>query len=109
CCVCPNMPQARKHTRRSCMAQEKVEAGGHASRVTQEQRWVLGLASAASFIVILDVMVVTTALTAIRRNLGASLADLEWTVNAYTLSFAVLLMTAAAIGKDRKSTRLNSS
>jgi EmrB/QacA subfamily drug resistance transporter len=80
------------------MAQEKVEAGGHASRVTQEQRWVLGLASAASFIVILDVMVVTTALTAIRRNLGASLADLEWTVNAYTLSFAVLLMTAAAIG-----------
>jgi len=50
------------------MAQEKVEAGGHASRVTQEQRWVLGLASAASFIVILDVMVVTTALTAIRET-----------------------------------------
>ena len=47
----------------------------------------------ASFMVILDVMVVATALTAIRRDLGASLADLEWTVNAYTLSFAVLLMT----------------
>ena len=39
-------------------------------------------------------LVVATALTAIRRDLGASLADLEWTVNAYTLSFAVLLMTA---------------
>jgi EmrB/QacA subfamily drug resistance transporter len=59
---------------------------------------VLGLASLASFIVILDVMVVATALTALRRHLGASLADLEWTVNAYTLSFAVLLMTAAALG-----------
>jgi len=59
---------------------------------------VLGLASLASFIVILDVMVVATALTALRHHLGASLADLEWTVNAYTLSFAVLLMTAAALG-----------
>jgi EmrB/QacA subfamily drug resistance transporter len=65
---------------------------------TRQQRWVLGLASLASFIVILDVMVVATALTALRRHLGASLADLEWTVNAYTLSFAVLLMTAAALG-----------
>jgi EmrB/QacA subfamily drug resistance transporter len=59
---------------------------------------VLGLASLASFIVILDVMVVATALTALRHHLGASLADLEWTVNAYTLSFAVLLMPAAALG-----------
>lgn len=65
---------------------------------------MLGLASLASFIVILDVMVVATALTAIRRHLGASLADLEWTVNAYTLSFAVLLMTAAALG-DRLGRR----
>ena len=45
-----------------------------------------------------------TALTAIRRHLGASLGDLEWTVNAYTLSFAVLLMTAAALG-DRLGRR----
>ena len=75
-----------------------------AAGTTREQRWVLGLASLASFIVILDVMVVATALTAIRRHLGASLADLEWTVNAYTLSFAVLLMTAAALG-DRLGRR----
>jgi EmrB/QacA subfamily drug resistance transporter len=72
--------------------------GGRPAGTTSEQRWALGLASLASFIVILDVMVVATALTAIRRNLGASLADLEWTVSAYTLSFAVLLMTAAALG-----------
>jgi EmrB/QacA subfamily drug resistance transporter len=69
-----------------------------AAGTTSEQRWVLGLASLASFIVILDALVVATALTALRRHLGASLADLEWTVNAYTLSFAVLLMTAAALG-----------
>jgi EmrB/QacA subfamily drug resistance transporter len=73
-------------------------AGDRLAGTTREQRWVLGLASLASFIVILDVMVVATALTALRHHLGASLADLEWTVNAYTLSFAVLLMTAAALG-----------
>ena len=71
---------------------------------SREQWWVLGLASLASFIVILDVMVVATALTTLRQRLGASLADLEWTVNAYTLSFAVLLMTAAALG-DRLGRR----
>ena len=80
------------------MAQGQVTAGGRPAGTTREQWWVLGLASLASFIVILDAMVVATALTALRRHLGASLADLEWTVNAYTLSFAVLLMTAAALG-----------
>jgi EmrB/QacA subfamily drug resistance transporter len=86
------------------VVQEQIAAGGQVAGVTGEQRWVLGLASLASFIVILDVMVVATALTAIRRDLGASLADLEWTVSAYTLSFAVLLMTAAALG-DRLGRR----
>ena len=46
----------------------------------------------------LDTLVVTTALTTIRLDLGASIEQLEWTVNAYNLSFAVLLMTAAALG-----------
>jgi EmrB/QacA subfamily drug resistance transporter len=75
-----------------------------APAVTRDQWWVLSLASLASFMVVLDLLVVATALTAIRRHLGASLADLEWTVNAYTLSFAVLLMTAAALG-DRLGRR----
>ncbi|KOV87275.1 MFS transporter [Nocardia sp. NRRL S-836] len=48
--------------------------------------------------VVLDALAVTTALTAIRTDLGASITELEWTVNAYGLSFAVLLMTAAAAG-----------
>jgi EmrB/QacA subfamily drug resistance transporter len=60
--------------------------------------WVLVLASVASFMVSLDALVVTTALSTIRLHLGASIEQLEWMVNAYTLSFAVLLMTAAVLG-----------
>ena len=62
------------------------------------RRWVLGLAAVASFMVALDTLVVSTALTTIRADLGASVEQLEWTVNAYNLSFAVLLMTASALG-----------
>ncbi len=62
------------------------------------RRWVLGLAAVASFMVALDTLVVSTALTTIRLDLGATVEQLEWTVNAYNLSFAVLLMTAAALG-----------
>jgi EmrB/QacA subfamily drug resistance transporter len=65
---------------------------------TRHSRWVLALAAAASLIVALDTLVVTTALSTIRLDLGASIAELEWTVNAYNLSFAVLLMTGAALG-----------
>ncbi|MFZ0040822.1 MAG: MFS transporter, partial [Solirubrobacteraceae bacterium] len=62
------------------------------------QRWVLILSSIASLMVALDVLVVTTALPTIRLHLGASVNELEWTVNAYGLSFAVLLIPAAALG-----------
>ena len=62
------------------------------------QAWVLALTSVASFMVGLDALVVATALSTIRLHLGASIEELEWTVNAYTLSFAVLLMTGAALG-----------
>ena len=65
---------------------------------TATRRWVLALTSAASLLVVLDALVVATALTAIKADLGASVTQLEWTVNAYGLSFAVLLMTAAAVG-----------
>ena len=58
----------------------------------------LAIASVAIFMVTLDNLVVTTALPSIRRDLGASLEDLEWTVNAYTLAFAVFLLTGAALG-----------
>ncbi|MGY6023464.1 MFS transporter [Streptomyces spinosirectus] len=63
-----------------------------------DRKWVLGLASAASVMVALDATVVTTALSRIRLDLGTSIEQLEWTVNAYSLSFAVLLMTGAVLG-----------
>jgi MFS family permease len=63
-----------------------------------KQRWVLALTSVAALMVGLDILVVTTALTTIRLHLGSSITELEWIVNAYTLSFAVLLMTASALG-----------
>ncbi|WP_328581135.1 DHA2 family efflux MFS transporter permease subunit [Streptomyces sp. NBC_00370] len=56
------------------------------------------IAAVAMFITSLDNLVVTTALPAIREDLGAGLDDLEWTVNAFTLTFAVLLMTGSALG-----------
>ena len=77
---------------------------GRQAVVTRAQGWALVLASAASFMVVLDLLVVATALSTIRRDLGASIGQLEWTVNAYTLTFAVLLMAAAAVG-DRLGRR----
>jgi EmrB/QacA subfamily drug resistance transporter len=65
--------------------------------LTPKQRWVLTLTSLVSLMVALDSLVVTTALGAIRLDLHASIANLEWTVNAYNLSFAVLLMTGAVL------------
>ena len=64
--------------------------------------WALALASTASFMVALDAMVVATALSTIRVDLGASIEALERTVNADNLSFAVLLLTGAALG-DRSA------
>ncbi len=60
--------------------------------------WTFAITSIALFMVALDNLVVTTALPVIRADLGATLAQLEWTVNAYTLTFAVLLLTGAALG-----------
>jgi EmrB/QacA subfamily drug resistance transporter len=60
--------------------------------------WTFIVTSLALFMVVLDNLVVTTALPVIRVDLGASLEELEWTVNAYTLTFAVLLLTGAALG-----------
>jgi EmrB/QacA subfamily drug resistance transporter len=72
--------------------------------MTTKQRWILALAALAAFMTALDALVVTTALSTIRHDLDASVEQLEWTVNAYNLSFAVLLMTAAAVG-DRYGRR----
>ncbi|GHJ34908.1 MFS transporter [Streptomyces sp. TS71-3] len=69
-------------------------AGTPRSRVV----WALVTTSLAGFMAALDNLVVTTALPSIRKDLGGGLEDLEWTVSAYTLTFAVLLMMGAALG-----------
>ena len=61
--------------------------------------WTLAVTSAALFMASLDNLVVTTALPSIREHLHASLQGLQWTVNAYTLTFAVLLLTGASLGE----------
>jgi EmrB/QacA subfamily drug resistance transporter len=66
--------------------------------------WVVALTAIGSLMAALDTLVVSTALSTIQRDLGASIEQLEWTVNAYNLSFAVLLITAAALG-DRYGRR----
>ena len=60
--------------------------------------WTFAITSVALFMVVLDNLVVSTALPVIRVDLDASIEQLEWTVNAYTLTFAVFLLTGAALG-----------
>ncbi|OXY99105.1 DHA2 family efflux MFS transporter permease subunit [Streptomyces diastatochromogenes] len=60
--------------------------------------WAIVITSIAGFITALDNLIVTTALPSIRKDLGGGLEDLEWTVSAYTLTFAVLLMFGASLG-----------
>jgi EmrB/QacA subfamily drug resistance transporter len=60
--------------------------------------WTLLLASIGAFVTALDVVVVSTALPTLRDGLHASLSDLEWTINAYNLAFASLMLTGAALG-----------
>jgi EmrB/QacA subfamily drug resistance transporter len=69
-------------------------------RLTEENRkwWTLGAMCFALFMIMLDNTVVNVALPSIQRELHASLSGLEWTVNAYTLSFAVLLVTGGRLG-----------
>ncbi len=68
--------------------------------MTESRRrgWTLAIVSIGLFMVVLDNLVVSVALPSIRRDLGASIQALEWTVNAYVLSYAVLLLTGAALG-----------
>jgi EmrB/QacA subfamily drug resistance transporter len=60
--------------------------------------WALGAMCFALFMIMLDNTVVNVALPSIQRSLNASTSSLEWTVNAYTLSFAVLLVTGGRLG-----------
>ena len=63
-----------------------------------EKNWVLGVTSLASFMMALDSLVITTAFATIRAEFGGSVEMLQWAVNAFNLTFAVLLLTGAALG-----------
>jgi EmrB/QacA subfamily drug resistance transporter len=73
-------------------------AASETQKTSNTLKWVLALTGLGSLMAALDTLVVSTALHTIRLDLGASIEELEWTVNAYNLSFAVLLIPAAAIG-----------
>ena len=70
----------------------------HNESLSHAPKWTFAVVSTALFMVVLDNLVVTTALPSIRADLGATIESLQWTVNAYTLTFAVLLLTGAALG-----------
>ena len=69
-------------------------------RLTDDNRrwWTLAAMCFALFMIMLDNTVVNVALPSIQEDLGATLSGLEWTVNAYTLTFAVLLVTGGRLG-----------
>src|SRR6201987_738040 len=64
----------------------------------QRRGWTLAIVSLGLFMMVLDNLVVNVALPSIRHDLGASIQTLEWTVNAYVLAYAVLLLTGSALG-----------
>src|ERR1700752_4106691 len=65
---------------------------------SRSRGWTLAIVSIGLFMVVLDNLVVSVALPSIHRELGASIQSLEWTVNAYVLAYAVLLLTGATLG-----------
>src|SRR3954471_11474025 len=69
-----------------------------ADNTSRATAWVVVLTAIGSFMGALDTLVVSTALPTIRLDLDASVSQLEWTVNSYNLAFAVMLVTAAALG-----------
>jgi EmrB/QacA subfamily drug resistance transporter len=93
----PGRRRGRRRARRATGTLTTATARGSAG-------WAIAITSVALFMATLDNLVVTTALPVIRERLHAGLSGLEWTVNAYTLTFAVLLVSGAVIG-DRLGRR----
>jgi EmrB/QacA subfamily drug resistance transporter len=85
------------HERVPTGSADRLASGSRATR--RGAVWAVIITGLALFMASLDNLVVTTALPVIRVHLHAGLSGLEWTVNAYTLTFAVLLLSAAAVGE----------
>src|SRR5579862_8068344 len=80
----------------------RTPKAGDSSETSPDRRsatWAIVITGLALFMASLDNLVVSTALPVVRVHLHASLSGLEWTVNAYTLTFAVLLLTGASLGE----------
>src|SRR3954464_906394 len=90
--------RADLYSRKPNARRREGESEMDASKSSNAARWVLVLTAIGSLMAAIDTLAVSTALSKIRLDLGASVEQLEWTVNAYNLSFAVLLITAAALG-----------
>src|SRR5882724_10495636 len=85
-------------SRRRLLEEPMMNTRSPSTATATRLRWVLGLTSTAYFMVVLDALVVVTALPRMQRDLHASLADLQWTVNSYGIAFAAGIITAAALG-----------
>src|SRR4051812_35078274 len=101
------MPDPTLHARTERIAREPAgvptavasDVSATGQGMTRKARWALAITSIAVFMVTLDNLVVSTAIPVLREDLHATLSGLQWTVNAYTLTFAVLLLTGAALGE----------
>ena len=91
----PMAAQTHPTTERPTLA-ARPRSRGDTSR--PHQAWTVVIASLGVFMTALDTLVVTTSLPVLRASLHASLSSLEWTVNAYNLAFACMLLTGAALG-----------
>src|SRR4051812_47581227 len=89
----------RSRPGRNVMPNQEIRVHGRSGdRRAPHKTWTVVLASLGVFMTALDTLVVTTSLPVLRVDLHASLQSLEWTVNAYNLAFACLLLTGAALG-----------
>jgi len=97
-------PATAAQTAFESTADGQVTAARPAPQPKIRRGWVLGLTSAAYFMVVLDALVVITALPRMQLDLHVGLTALQWTVNAYGIAFAAGIITAAALG-DRLGRR----
>src|SRR5258706_9937522 len=89
----------RSRPGRNVMSTQEIRAHGRSNDQHEPHKtWTVVLASLGVFMTALDTLVVTTSLPVLRVSLHGSLSSLEWTVNAYNLAFACLLLTGAALG-----------
>ena len=75
---------------------------------TNRKWWTLGAVCVATFMLLLDITVVNTALPKIQEDLGGSFSDLQWVIDAYALSLAALVLTAGSLA-DRSAGAASSS